>query len=101
MAATIQSRIDRGVKLLDEKAPGWVYKVRISDLDVSDAARCVLGQVFDDYVDGLDALGLRSEGGARYGFDWSSSYRQFPVLTERWKSVIRERRGNSGTRGRK
>lgn len=45
------------VRRLNRVAPGWHDRVDPDRLDMMCADRCVLGQVFGDYCDGLTALG--------------------------------------------
>lgn len=108
MAATIKSRVQRGAKLLDERSPGWVYKVKIKELDIGSECHCVLGQVYGGYLVGLEAVGVAGAFGpdATHGFDVDMETNQpyevqYVKLTKHWKNEIRKRRGKSGTRGKK
>ncbi len=42
---SIQERVERGAKLLDEKRPGWWKKIDLDLLRLSSCFRCVLGQL--------------------------------------------------------
>jgi hypothetical protein len=51
MAITITNlkrRVEKGATLLDEKRPGWWRKIKVTDLDVADTRRCILGWAFQD-----------------------------------------------------
>lgn len=63
--------IKRGVKLLDERFPGWESKVDLGTLDLASGVRCVLGQVFvEDFVNGLaEEHGEHYDGAVDYLFD--------------------------------
>lgn len=108
MAATNKSKVQRGAKLLDEKSPGWAYKVRISKLDLAAVTKCIIGQVFTEgarndfttYTRGLRQLGLVGfNAEVKHGFN-ATDGDTFPKLTELWKDEVRKRRGKSGTRSK-
>lgn len=111
-------RVVKGVKLLDEKIPGWERKVTLKDLDLADVNCCVMGQVaakgaladagytvrddHPDYGTGVNALGIV---GDEYGFnsDWDIDTRfglrdegddaaAFDILNHLWAEAIRQRR---------
>ena len=43
---SVQERVARGARWLDEVSPGWRDAVALGSLDLSSATRCLLGQVF-------------------------------------------------------
>lgn len=43
-------RVTRGAMWLDDKMPGWELKVNLQDLEMSDCASCVLGQLFGHFT---------------------------------------------------
>lgn len=51
---TIAERVAAGAAFLDEREPGWVDRIDPRRLDIADCSRCVLGQLFGAYVNGLD-----------------------------------------------
>lgn len=69
MRTIIRERVERGVTLLDDNVPGWRDRVDPVRLDVTDAFRCILGQVFDEgefatyagFWIGIRELGLHDE----------------------------------------
>lgn len=80
---TLQDRVKRGAALLDEKHPGWAEKIDKLLLDMNDCYDCVLGQLYGEYFDGREALGLTH--GWYHGFDNSvntdiSPSEELPVL---------------------
>lgn len=62
----MRERVARGARLLDQRAPGWWHRVSVLDLDISDPAKCVLGQVFGRYGPGVGFLAV--DDPAEYGF---------------------------------
>lgn len=50
------TRASRGAKLLDEKRPGWAGEIDLGELEMDNAAQCVLGQVYNSYGMGLNAV---------------------------------------------
>lgn len=67
--------VRKGAALLDVMEPGWFRpsKVALSRLAMGSCEVCVLGQLYGDYMDGLNHLGIpEGEGytaGGRFGFD--------------------------------
>lgn len=53
-----KERIRRGAALLDEKVPDWHTRVNLTILDVDSFTLCVVCQIFGNFYDGLDSLGL-------------------------------------------
>lgn len=84
--------VERGMVLLDEKAPGWEHHIDLEMLDLDNSCRCVLGQLGPVlaaaegktvvpkaslvYVDGVEQAGpdhlyiWTSALGPRTGFTW-------------------------------
>lgn len=48
-----QSRVNRGAALLDAEFPGWFERIDTDSLDIATCSRCVLGQVYGDYLMGV------------------------------------------------
>lgn len=89
--------IEAGAKLLGEKLPSWVEVVDLEKLDLRDTCNCVVGQVFPDrsYLGALeDLIGYGEDDPYRsddFGFSVYNS-KDYPKLTEEWKTYIMERR---------
>lgn len=95
-----QERVARGAALLDAKRPGWAEKIDIGNLDMPRCDRCILGQVFGDYVKAINddadlfgswrcfALDPNVEYAEIRDAAWSEGYR---VLTDAWLSAIADR----------
>lgn len=84
----IPANVKRGAQLLDERLPGWRSHVDPDQLDVSSGCRCPLGQIFGDYADGADLLGLdaRTEQ-ANHGF-MPQGWQTYQQLTEAWRRLL-------------
>jgi hypothetical protein len=78
--ALIPERVARGAAKLDEVNPGWRASIDGANLRMGGCASCVLGQLYGNYVDGLDAffkvIGvsgrntvLDSQADVHHGFD--------------------------------
>jgi len=98
---TMAECIEDGVKLLDEKRPGWLEKIDLSRLRLDEHCNCVLGQCFGDYEEACGRLGLfayRNEDEAsvsatQFGFMSNRLFRpvnddieyfEMPALQEAW-----------------
>lgn len=46
----------RGARLLDKKCPGWYDKVDLSSLDMRSLCNCMLGQLYGDFMKGVDRV---------------------------------------------
>lgn len=91
--------VNRGVDLLDRyfgDRSSWVDRIEVDRLEMSNECNCILGQLFDHYVDGLIALndsrlGCQALWGHQYGFTtgiWSHDH--FIVLNQLWLEVLKE-----------
>lgn len=102
-----ESRVAIGAALLDQTVPGWWQRVNLETLNLMWHNRCVLGQLFGDWIDGLDALFGTMPAGAEWvaaehaGF-WvneqvdgectDASVARYAELTEQWRAAIVARR---------
>lgn len=91
----IESRVARGIALLDSKSPAWRTMIDRDNLNMSDRVACIIGQVFDvqdnteignecfvQYREAVSALGLASGTEHASGFDLSpSEYDTYWVAT--------------------
>ncbi len=51
-------RVEAGAAFLNVVHPGWFKKIDVEILDLGDACKCVLGELYGGYGDGRDELGL-------------------------------------------
>lgn len=106
--------IKEGMKLLDEKAPALIYPLyeemildwrSLIDTDILDmqfATKCILGQLFGWYDDGVEKIGLpldycsddAREQAVNLGFalPYESGREAYKQLTEQWKQALLEER---------
>jgi hypothetical protein len=87
-----EDRVERGAALLDRARPGWEREVSLDRLAMSSCNRCILGQVYGDYVDGLVSLNLFGAA-AEYGFSFDSrdTFIDSADLADAWHALIRRR----------
>lgn len=114
MATDVAERVTRGVALLDEKVPGWVDKVNVERLDVSNGVTCVLGQLYGAYNSGRAKLDLDEAQAAELGFQVrfpkggtslgdlvvllvAAFGDEYPALTKEWQRVIGVLKQNTAT----
>jgi hypothetical protein len=56
-------RVHAGASLLDNHfGPQWALRVNLNTLHIASPEDCILGQLFGDYVHGLDALNIHRVG---------------------------------------
>lgn len=101
MADDIAERVQRGVEWLDANGPAdWHERVDLTDFDMSDGCRCVLGWTFADEaakdyeVSGFAYAEYRFEevmlNDFELGFD-ADEDTDYDALQHAWTTVIRER----------
>jgi len=67
---TVEERVKRGVRLLDKKIPDWRSQLEATKLDMSSCYNCVLGQLYGEYLRGLEVLNIeRNYFAENLGFD--------------------------------
>lgn len=74
-----ESKVQRGVRLLDEKKPGWAAQINTEKLQMEHGQWCILGQLFGDYERGRKALGLDNFTCLRRVRRSSSGYREHAI----------------------
>lgn len=113
--ASTAERVRAGAAWLDANHPGWVERIDLASLDLSDCQQCILGQTFGDYFDApifeddsdkfrarreaelASFLGFRSSlpWGWRYVMPADSSHdagKEYAELTDAWRALIAARR---------
>lgn len=101
----IPDRVEAGVRLLDERIPGWEDRIDLDRLELASACRCVLGQLHLDqvsdpnlaYVQGKWSLYLGDDEAIAGGFNISDPNGEpgdleFDLLTAAWRNRIEARR---------
>ncbi len=92
-----RERIEKGIALLDEKAPGWRDKINVEKLCLDLPSRCIIGQLYGgttgDYIIGCRRLfgaSWRHGDVAAYGFEEDNKV-SYTALTEGWKDELAAR----------
>jgi hypothetical protein len=95
MSTDYSARVARGAALLDRIRPSWAREIKLDVFDMGLCSKCVLGQLYGLYDDGLDALGLISGDRAEYIYGFNSSsltqMASYAALTTAWRAEIRKR----------
>jgi hypothetical protein len=92
-----ETQVAAGMKLLDEKMPGWEGKINLDKLDLYNTEKCILGQLCGDYF----CAGEVCRGAAvraAYGFTilrdpqgMFDIFEGFTALTNEWREAIQNR----------
>jgi hypothetical protein len=86
------NNVARGVQLLDKHRPGWETKIDLYILNLGTPDRCILGQLYGRFTEGLQAF--KDAGDP---IDFMEPYGFCPLIdddvatTNEWKRVITER----------
>ncbi len=82
-------RAANGAALLDKVEPGWFEKIDAASLDIGSFTKCVLGQVYGGYADGMNKLRASEhfDSGEIHGFSNAT-----PEVHEAWREQIARRR---------
>lgn len=89
----VPERVEAGAALLDERMPGWFNMIDVDTLKIFDPTLCVMGQLFGDYLGGLDTLDVDISAG--YGFNAYDD--EYTELDAAWRELILSRRGQLTT----
>lgn len=90
----MKAEVEKGIKLLDEKVPGWRERIDPDSLDMSDCFQCILGQLFGSFSDGSKKLGFVWLGNTEdFGFEVKQRFAPLPYdeLTNLWKKELEKR----------
>ncbi len=92
-----EEEVRRGIALLNEEGPAdWHYKLRKHRLDLQNEDNCILGQLYDDYVGGVDLLfgeEFSESDACNHGFDLQRGEDvriNYLELTKTWLTLIDE-----------
>jgi len=93
-AGRLAARVRAGITLLDiERGPEWVWKVRVGFLDMASCSACVLGQLYGDFEQGADTIGLTFWSEVGHGLNAEEDrYGDFAALDRLWTYAIRRLR---------
>jgi hypothetical protein len=91
MYDTTAERVARGAALLDQYRPGWTGEIDVHELRIESGSDCVLGQLYGDYGEGRERIGiLNSTHAEALGFTGGKS--GWYGLNEAWRELIEDRR---------
>lgn len=81
--------VEKGIAFLDEKGPAnWRDLVRVEALNISSSLNCVLGQIYGNYVIGVEKLELdQLDDRVNLGFTSYTGERD-AELTLAWKEAL-------------
>lgn len=96
----VRARVRLGAELFDRRRPGWADEIDVKRLNVADPSDCPLGQLYDYYRDGYEALGIgHNFAASRHGFFLSFlgwlilplRRAEYSLLSDAWVAEVRER----------
>lgn len=83
----------RGAAWLDERVPGWADHINLDNFTIASCQKCVLGQLFGNYVDGVSELRIVGQQiWLGFGLDGTRSPSHCGELDEAWRREISGRR---------
>jgi hypothetical protein len=93
---TIAKCTAKGAEYLDKKLPGWNKLIDCQQLDIWSHLHCVLGQLYGNYRQGKDGLGMSHQQAVEMGFAIEGgSLKEGTVramdLTAAWRKQIQAR----------
>jgi hypothetical protein len=88
---TAADRVTRDARRLDNHFGGrqWANRIDLNTLRMNSAEHCVLGQLFGDFIDGLDEIGVADFGGDHAYF--GGRYTDGSDLDTEWHKAIASR----------
>jgi len=89
----LASQVQNGIALLDsERGPEWVWSVDPDMLHMASYKRCVLGQLYGEYMVGSADLALSDSALICHGFEIRGIFRDYAALDRLWAYAIRRLR---------
>lgn len=92
MTSIFETRIDAGIKWLDEQRPDWRSRVDLDYLNMGDASDCILGQVFGHFWKAVSGAGtdvpphsMTYEEAVNRGFTLDNRIESYQELTNAWR----------------
>ena len=84
--------VDEGARFLDTFVPDWFdeRRIDITALDARLTSKCVMGQLYEDYLAGIEAHKLSQEEATRLCFS-SPRLSVYPSWTEDWRNEVLRR----------
>jgi len=89
MTTKLEERVENGMKFFGSKHPEILQNVNLETLDMADVCKCMLGQSYGHFDDGLYELDLILHDLVRMGLDvWTDEEYDTTELTPIWKTKI-------------
>jgi hypothetical protein len=92
----VSTRVSRGAEFLDRCDRLWFLRINVETLNMCMSSTCILGQLYDSYLEGRDKILLLSDKecvACGFASPLPSEYR---VLKEVWLKMIEVRREAQG-----
>jgi hypothetical protein len=92
---TIKERVAAGAAWLDERAPGWIGQIDLSELDIEEPCNCILGQVYGHYFRSPRDARIDDDASAYIADErgFNGGEKDMPRLNKAWRELIEARRG--------
>lgn len=87
----MQLCVKRGAAWMDEHYPGWIERINLSELDMNNCHRCIIGQTIGDYFQAKFDDDYREEWANEHGFE-TKKYGDYSKLETAWTEYIRDHR---------
>lgn len=89
-----EKRIAKGMAWLDKNRPGWVKKIKHTQLRMVSPTYCVIGQTFGNFFDVINERTITEEYAKTLGFTLSGSApnKKWDTLTREWQEAIKQRK---------
>lgn len=95
----LKKRVKKGIEFLDNEIPDWKQQIKLDELDLGKCRKCILGQLFGDYENGLNELDILYSSASDYGFtlsyevmctqDMDEIRPGFIDLTNAWRELLK------------
>jgi hypothetical protein len=85
----IVANVERGMQFLDERISNWIDAIDIDSLLLSSCKKCILGQLFNHFYDGVYHLHITFPPSS-LGFNIVSG--TYADLTKVWQEALKKRK---------
>lgn len=101
MNKKLLNRVKAGAAFLNVVKPNWLKRINLKKLDLASSSVCILGEVYGDYGEATEKLGLENEMAQKLGFvettgegeiseeDYPQLIPKYKALTNAWKNFIK------------
>ncbi len=93
-------KIENGIKWLNKYVPDWLGRINIDELNMNSCWKCILGQLFGEYLKAVTRMGITDHHAEMMGFeilDYAEYKREdlMVYLTDLWRDAILRLRTNA------